>query len=166
MGQRTDLLIAQIPRLRRYARALVGDAARADDLVQDCLTRALPKLGSWKPGSDMRAWLFTIMHNQFVNDCRKHKTGRGLADCPVQVQADDAHSQVQMRDLQTGLQALPAAQREVLLLIGVEGLSYRQAAQVLDIPAGTVMSRLHRGREQLRNWMDGQSSASGLRSVK
>ena len=160
----------QIPRLRRYARALTADAGRADDLVQDCLARALPRLGLWKSGTDMRAWLFTIMHNVFVNECRRqHKQPDAVAfvESTLPGPYDNSDADVRLSELQSGLQSLVPEQREVLLLVSIEGLSYRQVANVLGIPDGTVMSRLHRGRQELRKWMDGERGAvSGLRSVK
>jgi len=165
-----DLLVMQIPRLRRYARALTGDANRADDLVQDCLARALPRLRLWKPGTDMRAWLFTIMHNLFVNECRRQRKqpeATAFAAAAMPGPCDNSDRDVRLSELQSGLQRLPAEQREVLLLVSIEGLSYRQVAAALGIPDGTVMSRLHRGRQQLRKWMSGEPcAASGLRSVK
>jgi len=165
-----DLLVVQIPRLRRYARALAGDAVRADDLVQDCLARALPRLDQWQAGTDMRAWLFTILHNLFVNECRRQ--GRqpdiaALVESAVPGRCDNADEDVRLCELQSGLQRLPPEQREVVLLVSIEGLSYRQVARVLGIPVGTVMSRLHRGRQALQRWMNGErGGAHGLRSVK
>ena len=162
------LLIEQIPRLRRYARSLTGNPALADDLVQDCLDRAWGRMGHWQPGSNLRAWLFTIMHNQFVNRVRRESRvdwealeGREPADTT----APSPDSELQLRDLQAGLAALPGDQREVLLLVTVEGMSYQQVAEVLNVPIGTVMSRLHRARERLRRWMAGEVRPK-LRRVK
>jgi RNA polymerase sigma-70 factor (ECF subfamily) len=152
-------LHAQIPRLRRYARALTGDAGRADDLVQDCLERALSRLGQWRPGSDLRAWLFTIMHNLHVNALRRHFNGptfTALHDDDAHVAPFAADGPLQLRDLEAALRALPEEQRAVLLLVAVEDVSYEQVGVILDIPIGTVMSRLHRARERLRAHMTGQ----------
>lgn len=151
-------LIQHIPRLRRYARALAGDAARADDLVQDTLERALVKLDLWRPGSDLRAWLFTLMHNLFVNQIRSggptHCELDEAADVPVRgAQADG----LAVRDIHSALARLPSEQREVILLVGLEQFSYADAARVLGVPVGTVMSRLSRGRERLREIMAGQA---------
>lgn len=168
--ERIDLLIEEhIPRLRRYARALTGDGCRADDLVQDTLERAWGRLSLWRRGSDIRAWLFTIMHNLYVNEVRSSQT-RGYA-----VELDDEALQVSvratqedglaLRDLTAALKQLPAEQREVLLLAGLEQMPYKEIANVLNIPAGTVMSRLARGRERLRELMAGQA-APALRLVK
>jgi len=168
LNKSADLLVTKIPRLRRYALALTGDANRADDLVQDCLAHALPRLKLWKPGTDMRAWLFTIMHNLFVNECRRQRKQPDVTTfTAAPVPYDNSDVDVLLSELQSGLQRLAPEQREVLLLVSIEGLSYQQVAGVLGIPNGTVMSRLHRGRQQLRKWMSGEPrAASGLRSVK
>lgn len=158
-----------IPRLRRYARALVGDAQRADDLVQDTLERALNKFHLWRRGSDLRAWLFTVMHNVFVNQVRQG--GISSAFVPLEDGAMDISVRpnqeegLVMRDLVSALGQLPEEYREVLLLVGLEQLQYGEVANVLGIPIGTVMSRLSRGREQLRLVMAG-NSVSRLRRVK
>ena len=151
-------LIQHIPRLRRYARALAGDAARADDLVQDTLERALVKLDLWRPGSDLRAWLFTLMHNLFVNQIRAggpiHCELDEASDVPVRGGQADA---LAVRDIHVALGKLPSEQREVILLVGLEQFGYADAAQVLGVPIGTVMSRLSRARERLREIMEGQA---------
>lgn len=170
MHDTRELLLAQIPRLRRYARALCGDVDSADDLVQDCLARALPRLDQWQPGSDMRAWLFSVMHNLFVDQYHRRQRQPEVVVTDLVVLSggcDDSETDVRLSELQAGLRALSAQQREVLLLASIEGLAYRQVAEVLGIPVGTVMSRLHRGREQLRKWMNGEPvEATGLRRVK
>lgn len=149
-----DLLEAQIPRLRRYARALTRDAHRADDLVQDTLVRALAKQDLWEPGTNLRAWLFTLMHNHYVNDLRRDKRSAG-AVAIEEVSASliaiaDPTASRQLHELERALGQLPAEQREVILLVGLEGLSYEDAAAILAVPIGTVRSRLSRGREALR----------------
>ncbi|MFA6903088.1 MAG: RNA polymerase sigma factor [Gallionellaceae bacterium] len=161
------VITEQIPRLRRYARALTGDRSRADDLVQDTLERAWGKLHLWRRGSDMRAWMFSIMHNTFINHIRKKQLDAVSMDdealeIPTRATQEDA---LQMRDLTSAIDKLPYEYREVILLIGLEQMSYEEAAQVLGIPLGTVMSRLSRGRERLRNIMAGES-APMLRRVK
>lgn len=168
----SELFAAQamqyIPRLRRYARALTGDASAADDLVQDTLERALIKQSLWREGSDLRAWLFTVMHNVFVNQIRSNAASRtvpiddAIANLPQPQSAD----RLEIRDLDTALQALPEEQRTVLLLVGLEQLTYDEAAHVLDVPIGTVMSRLSRGRERLRRLMRGLPDAVPLKVVK
>lgn len=151
-------LEAEIPRLRRYARALTRDATRADDLVQSCLTRAVAKEHLWQPGTDLRAWLFTIMHNQHVNDVRRAvREGVSVAveDAAAMVTApSNASAAVQLHDLERAIGRLPSEQRQVILLVGLEGMRYEEVATILNIPIGTVRSRLSRGRELLRRLMD------------
>ncbi|HEX6142878.1 MAG TPA: sigma-70 family RNA polymerase sigma factor [Geminicoccaceae bacterium] len=149
-----ELITQQIPKLRRYARALLGDPARADDLVQETLLRALSRQHMWKPGTNMRAWMFTILHNIHVNNQRRRFV-RGefqdpLEDQPEQGTPSTQEHSLEIRDLAKALKTLPEAQRQVLLLVGLEGMDYKQVADVLEVPVGTVMSRLHRGREALR----------------
>ena len=163
-----DVLIAEhVPRLRRYARALTGDRTRADDLVQDTLERAWNKLHQWRRGSDIRAWMFSIMHNVFVNQIRQHQAATVALDdeaLEVPVRATQADG-LEMRDLAAAIARLPVEYREVILLVGLEQMGYEQAAQVLGIPLGTVMSRLSRGRERLRALMAGATTPV-LRRVK
>lgn len=149
-----ELITQQIPKLRRYARALLGDPARADDLVQETLLRALSRRHLWKPGTDMRAWMFTILHNLHVNNQRRRFV-RGeyqdsFDDHPEPSVPSTQDHGLEIRDLAKALQMLPEAQRQVLLLVSLEGMDYKRVASVLEIPVGTVMSRLHRGRESLR----------------
>lgn len=153
-------IVAEIPRLRRYARALTGDAMHADDLVQDTLERALGKWALWRPGN-LRAWLLSIMHNLFVNQARsprlvEYPGDEALPDLPLRATQHDA---LELRDFARSLARLPEEQREVLLLVALEDLSYEDTAKVLGIPVGTVMSRLSRGREKLRALLDGSESA-------
>lgn len=148
---------AEIPRLRRYARALARDVATADDLVQDCLARALGKLHLWQEGTDLRAWLFTILHNQYVNQVRRavrEGAAVGLSETePLLTRAPHQGSRLELRDLERALARLPEEQRAVILLVGLEGMRYEEVADVLDVPVGTVRSRLSRGREALRRLM-------------
>lgn len=165
MRDRRDL-IEHLPRLRRYARALTGDRSRADDLVQDTLERALAKLDLWQPGSDLRAWLFTLMHNLFVNQIRS----RRLAETPLEDALDEPVNGGQLealaaRDIHDALARLPSEQREVLLLVGLEQFGYAEAALVLGVPTGTVMSRLSRARERMRQMLADQP-AIRLKVVK
>ena len=152
------LLQNEIPRLRRYARALTRDAARADDLVQSCLVRAIAKEHLWEPGTDLRACLFTILHNQNVNEVRRSvREGVAVAVedvAPVLTAVPRAGACLQLRDLERAIKLLPEEQRQVILLVGLEGMRYEEVAAVLDIPIGTVRSRLSRGREMLRRLMD------------
>ena len=156
MNDFARLLEAEIPRLRRYARALTRDVSRADDLVQSCLTRAVAKQHLWQYGTDLRAWLFTILHNQHVNDVRRsirEGTLVELADAPQLTVQSNAISALQLRDLETALGKLAPEQRQVILLVGLEGMAYDEVAAVLNVPVGTVRSRLSRGRDQLRRLM-------------
>jgi len=159
-------LIALIPRLRRYARALVGDRAAADDLVQDTLERAWSKLHLFRQGTDLRAWLFTVMHNVHVNQVRSARPTDALDDeMPELAQRAVQGDALLVRDLERAIAALPAPQREVLLLVALEDLSYEETAGVLGIPIGTVMSRLARAREKLRTLMYGKGGTK-LQVVK
>ena len=158
-----------VPALRRYAWALVRDREGADDLVQDCLERAISRWRLRRRDGDLKAWLFAILHNRFVDDLRRRRR-EGLRvdlDAAVDIPAtgDDAESRVAVRDILDALDRLPAEQRAVILLVGVEDLSYEAAARVLDVPIGTVMSRLSRGRERLRNHL-GPNPVPVLRRVK
>jgi len=161
-------IAAHIPRLRRYARALTGDSHRADDLVQDTLERALAKFHLWRRGSDMRAWMFAIMHNVFINQLKARR--EFALDDAEQAGLEGAprSDPMEMRDLDAALRRLPAEQREVLLLVGMEQLSYAEASQALDVPIGTVMSRLSRGRERLRALMSGANvtTTTNLKVIK
>ena len=152
------LLEAEIPRLRRYARALTRDVTRADDLVQSCLTRAVAKQHLWQPGTDLRAWLFTILHNQHVNEVRRSvREGVNVAVedmAPVLTVQSNAYASLQLRDLEAAIASLPQEQRQVILLVGLEGMRYEEVAVILDVPVGTVRSRLSRGRDQLRRLME------------
>jgi len=159
-------LVGLIPRLRRYARALVGDRASADDLVQDTLERAWSKLHLYRHGTDLRAWLFTVMHNVHVNRVRATRPTDPLDDeMPELAQRATQGDGLMVRDLERGIAALPLAQREVLLLVALEDLSYDETARVLGIPIGTVMSRLARAREKLRALMQGKGGTK-LQIVK
>jgi RNA polymerase sigma-70 factor, ECF subfamily len=158
----TDL-VAALPRLRRYARVLTGDLHRADDLVQDTLARAWEKRRLWQPGSDLRAWLFTIMHNVYVNQFSLRQRDRAHAS----LDADEGHAggweipvratqsaRVELAEVLAQVGRLPVAQREVLILAAVEELRYEEIGAVLGVPIGTVMSRLSRARDKLRRMTD------------
>ncbi len=146
-------IVACIPSLRRYARGLVADRARADDLVQDTLERAWVRFASWQQRGELRAWLFGIMQNQFIDTVRAQRwcAEDQAEDLAVErPQRATQSDRLELRDLDRVLQQLPPSQREVLLLIGVEELSYAEAARVIGVPVGTVMSRLSRARDRLR----------------
>ena len=156
-------LIDQIPALRRYARALTGDAWAADDLVQDTLERACAKWRLWLAGSDLRAWLFTLMHNLYVSQIRRVVRQGDLArpldlgelDQEPAAPAAPVESTI---DLQRCLLRLPEEQRVVLLLVTLEDLSYAEVARITGVPVGTVMSRLSRARSRLQELMDAPAS--------
>ncbi len=161
-----ERLVDLIPRLRRYARALAGDRASADDLVQDTLERAWTKLHLYRRGTDLRAWLFTVMHNVHVNRVRAARPtdplDEGMPELASRASQGDA---LAARDLDRAIARLPDEQRAVLLLVTLEDLSYEETAQTLAIPIGTVMSRLSRAREKLRAMMLGGAAAK-LKVVK
>ena len=168
MSEFHRLIEQQIPRLRRYARALTRNRERADDLVQDTLSRALVKEQFWQPGTNLRAWLFTIMHNQNVNNVRLAVRESRMVDME-QLSATlpattDPTASRQMFELERALAQLPLEQRQVILLVGLEGMSYEDAAGILSVPVGTVRSRLSRGRDILRKLLDmeGRPSVAAL----
>lgn len=155
-----DALVAEIPRLRRYARALTGRADAADDLVQETLQRALEKWRLWQRERDLRPWLFSIMHNLHVDGHRRDQRVDFCADddLPVPVQRASQADALELRDLERALALLPPEQREVLLLVGLEELSYAEVARALQIPQGTVMSRLSRARTRLKAILAGEAA--------
>ena len=157
-----------IPRLRRYARALVGDRQSADDLVQDTLERACNKFHLWRSGSDLRAWLFTVMHNVFVNQIRgaRNQLEQSMEEVPVVAARATQGDALELADVDRALRTLPAEQREVLLLIAVEQMSYAEAGKALSVPIGTVMSRLSRARERMRIATGSRQAAVPLKVVK
>lgn len=159
-----------IPRLRRYARALVRDPHCADDLVQDTLERACVKWHLWKSGSNLRAWLLTIMHHVFLNQLKSNAYLSKLSSLDEVAEfADPIHRDGGMilRDLELALSRLPVEQRQVLLLIGLEELKYEEVAKILEIPIGTVMSRLARARERLHLLMEGiEDNSVTLKVIK
>lgn len=168
-SDRRESIAAELPRLRRYARALLHSPAEADDLVHDCLERALSRIGQWREGESPRKWLFTILHNIYVDRVRagvrnRARLASGLAEGPEDSYAPSYD--VTMPEIERALQQIPEDQRRVVLLVGLEGLSYAETAGVLDVPVGTVMSRLARGRERLRVLMDRDGARPNLRRVK
>ncbi len=158
-----------IPQLRRYARALARDPAQADDLVQDCLVRAMSRWHLWRPTGSLRAWLFTILHNLHVNAVvRAGRQGSTvtLDDQTAGSAPANQHQHVYLSEVADALELLPIEQKRVLLLVALEEFSYAQAAQITGVPIGTVMSRLARGREKLRQMTSDQAGAPILRRVK
>jgi RNA polymerase sigma-70 factor (ECF subfamily) len=164
-----DSIVELIPRLRRYARALAGDRIAADDLVQDTLERAWSKFHLYRRGTDLRAWLFTVMHNVYVNQLRASRPSTQLdEEMPELAQAAREVDGLVLRDLDAAIRRLPPDQREVLLLVALEEMSYDEAAGTLGVPIGTVMSRLARAREKLRAMLSGLPPGGGkqLKIVK
>ena len=161
-------ILAELPRLRRYARALVGSREAADDLVQDTLERAWSRVAQWQPGSDLRSWLLAIMHNLRIDQMRRP----ALAVSPLDEEAVEVPARatqtdlLELGELEAAVSCLPEEQRAVLLLVALEDMSYAQVAATLNIPAGTVMSRLARGRERLRGILDARSKPAQLRVVR
>jgi RNA polymerase sigma-70 factor (ECF subfamily) len=168
MQDERDRLIACLPRLRRYARALIGDRSGADDLVQDTIERGWKKLATWRRGSDMRAWLFGIMHNLHIDQLRRASLQTEALDenTPEPAVRAAQSDGLEMRDLESALRMLPAEQREILLLVALEEMSYDEVAATLGLPLGTVMSRLSRARQKLRAQMEGRASVAPLKIVK
>lgn len=164
-----------IPALRRYARSLLHDIAAADDLVQDCLERVIGRWHQRRADGNARTWVFTILHNLAVNRLKqtaRHGPHLAIDDASEVVLARPASQddRLRHRDLLRGLRGLPEDQRSVLLLVSVEDLSYAEAARVLDVPVGTVMSRLSRARENLLRAMEAgpqaNPAAPNLRRIK
>jgi RNA polymerase sigma-70 factor (ECF subfamily) len=170
MSDVQNLIEHEIPRLRRYARALTRSADRADDLVQDTIMRAITKAHLWQAGTDLRAWLFTIMHNRYVNNVRSTAREDAMIDIEEMSSSlaatSDPTASRQLRELERALARLPDEQREVILLVGLEEMSYQEAARVLRVPMGTVRSRLSRGRDALRLLMDLPEKSGTARKVR
>ena len=164
MDQRTAIA-AELPRLRRYARALHHAPGATDDLVQDCVERALSRQHLFRPGTNLRAWLFTILHNLHINTVRgqSRTAERIVASTNGEIGIDgvtepsQGHA-LELRDLSRALDALTEEQRQVILLIGLGDMSYRDASEILGVPIGKVMSRLSRGRDRLRTLTNGEES--------
>jgi RNA polymerase sigma-70 factor (ECF subfamily) len=171
MDERRAAILAEIPRLRRYARALLRDRDSADDLVQDCLERALARMDNWRTGENPRRWLFTIMHHLFIDQTRKTKRRAEV----VMLTLDDSEAlsspaeqgeSIASREIIDALQAISPERRAALVIVGIEGFSYAEAATMLGIPAGTLMSRVARGREELRGLLDDVARRRAIRVVE
>jgi RNA polymerase sigma-70 factor, ECF subfamily len=165
-----DEIIALIPQLRRFARGLCGDQALADDLVQDCIERALVKAHLYDPARPLKAWLYTVLRNGFISGIRHEKRSTivksidelGMGEGAALPEQEHGLSVVQLRD---ALDLLPAQQREVIVMVALEELSYREISDMTGVPVGTVMSRLSRGREALRGILERRGQPF-LRRVK
>jgi RNA polymerase sigma-70 factor (ECF subfamily) len=169
MSELRTRLHEHIPALRRYARALVGDAAQADDLVQDCLERAVSRAHQWRQSGSLRGWLFTIMHN--INANQRRSAARAPGWDPIERAENSVGrpgnqiDRLMLQEVVTALGGLSLEQRQVLLLVALEGLRYEEVAQVLGVPIGTVMSRLSRARDRLRD-LSQSGGKRGLWRVK
>ena len=169
MDDKKRAILAEIPRLRRYARALLHDREAADDLVQDSLERALSRLDNWRGGESPQRWLFTIMHNLFIDHKRRvvrRREVRPLSQADSIVSPPAQFESVVSRELFEALQAIAPERREALLLVAAEGLTYAEAASVLGVPTGTVMSRIARAREELRASLDDAARRRTIRVVE
>jgi RNA polymerase sigma-70 factor (ECF subfamily) len=169
MNFRSDIA-GEVPYLRRFARALTGDAALADDLVQDCIERALRKQHLFDETRRLRAWLFAILRNLYISGLRRNAHGATAKSVDEMISGEDAvepeqESRLALSDIASALERLPAAHREVLLLIALEEMSYREVAEIIGVPVGTVMSRLSRARGSLRAMLD-DGDAANLRRIK
>lgn len=175
IGTRRDefdwLLSREIPHLRRYAYALVNDRAFADDLVQDCLERALRKWWLWQPKGRLRSWLFRMLYRVYLNQIKRRRRDSDalpLAEGREPV-SETAHQSltVEVKQIGAAIDGLPDDQRAAILLVALEGMGYDEAAWILGIPVGTLRSRLSRGREALRSVAGaGEPEAVRLRMVK
>ena len=172
MDELEDYVEREIPHLRRFAHSLCGSAEEGDDLVQDALERAWRKRHSWRREGSIRGWLFRILYRVFLNSRRARKPAaadvdaESLAD-PAYVRLSPQEARLTADDLRRGLEALPDEQRAAVLLVALEGVSYDEAASMLDVPIGTLRSRLFRGREALRRTMsDVERMPARLRRVK
>jgi RNA polymerase sigma-70 factor, ECF subfamily len=152
MSEILSLIEDEIPHLRRFARYVVRDVDRADDLVQECLTRALSKIHTWTPGTNLRAWLFVILKNCHINEVRRERpTGEMPEDHPMLNVPANQEAHINLLEVRDAYLRLSDEHREVLLLVAIEGLRYEEAATVLKLPLGTVRSRLSRARQALRD---------------
>ena len=162
MSLKSDLH-THVAALRRYALVLTRDPAAADDLVQETLTKAIAKADTFQPGTDLRPWLFRILHNTHISDLRRAKTrADAAADLPEAIARECQHTQLELKQVLGALDRLPEAQRLPIVLIALREMSYAEAARSLDVPLGTFMSRLARGREALRKLVRG--AATGKRT--
>jgi RNA polymerase sigma factor (sigma-70 family) len=160
-----DELHQHVAGLRRYALVLTRNAHDAEDLVQDTLTRAIAAADNWQPESDLRVWLFRILHNAHVSNMRKAKVRRDARlDLPEPVQEEHQPRRIEVQQVLAALRDIPEPQRRAIVLVALEEMSYADAAKALGIPLGTLMSRLGRGREALRRAL-GEARTTRLRLV-
>ena len=164
----------EIPRLRRYARYLRREPDHADDLVQECLSRAIAKINTWQPGTNLRAWLFVILRNCHINEIRREQRVVSLDDDtpanePTLTVPGSQETRVALAEVRNAYLSLSEEHREVLLLVAIEGLQYEEASAILEVPLGTVRSRLSRARQALRQALDaglGAMTGPGRRTAE
>lgn len=171
MDRKRTAIVAEIPHMRRYARALLRDRDAADDLVQDSLERAFGRLDHWREGDNPRRWLFTIMHHLFIDHVRRDSRRHVAAELPIEAAHGVATPPAQLDGLQSkevleALQAIAPERRAALVLVALEGFSYAEAANALGIPTGTLMSRIARGRDDLRARLDDGARRRTIRMVE
>ncbi len=159
---KSDLLGA-IPNLRAFAVSLTHNTDRADDLVQETLVKAWDKHASFQPGTNLKAWLFTILRNEFYSQMRKR--GREVQDSDGLMTARLAvhpsqHGSVDLEDFRTALDTLPEDQREAIILIGASGFSYEEAAEICGCAVGTIKSRVNRARARLAKMLDPEAGGA------
>jgi len=146
--------------LRRYAMVLTRDADMAEDLVQETLTKAIAAADQWRPGSDLRVWLFRIMHNTHISERRRAKVREDAKPMlPEPVHVEDPTKRIELQQVLAALEQLPEAQRLPIVLVALKDMSYADAARALNVPVGTLYSRLARGRAALRKIADGMKTA-------
>jgi RNA polymerase sigma-70 factor, ECF subfamily len=162
MGQ---ALIGALPVLRAFARSLCGDRIRADDLVQETVARALANADKFTPGTNLHAWLVTILRNHFYSEGRRR--GREVEDADgalagrlAEMPSQESH--LEMADFMRALQLVPAEQREALILIAASGFSYEDAAEICGVRVGTIKSRVSRARARLQELLEGGQKLPAL----
>ena len=166
MNDVLQLIEQEIPRLRRYARYLRREPDHADDLVQECLSRAIAKINTWRPGTNLRAWLFVILRNCHINEIRREQRIVSLDDDtpasePTLTTPGSQETRVALSEVRNAYLSLSEEHREVLLLVAIEGLQYEEASAILEVPLGTVRSRLSRARQALRQALDAGRGVAG-----
>lgn len=161
-------IVNHIPALRAYARVLQRDREAADDLVQKCLARAIAKQHLWQPGTNLKAWLFTILHNLFVNSVRRRGRTETYGDPATELhlfQPEQQTGTMRLRELEAAFHQLPEEYRETLALIVMQGMRYGEAAEVQNVPIGTIRSRVFRGRQELKRRL-GLASETHIKSAE
>lgn len=169
MTRKSDIagrLREHVTGLRRYALVLTRNRDDAEDLVQECLTKAIAAADSWQPDMDLRVWLFRILHNTHVSELRKKRVRQNAqVEMPDPIVESDQPKRVELLQVFNALDRLPEDQRRPIVMVAVEGMSYADAAKALDIPLGTLYSRLGRGREALRRLVDEAKKTPSLHLV-